>query len=171
MNEWMKCDKHFPPSTYLCTYINYNCIFYLTEIYWIENQPPGVGPRPSMVVPYGIAFGADTIHPALFHGSTCFKLVTDFLDSFISNLFLIGWLQTFQPERVKPLADNWKNTISIRWKVWSVTCQWRETDLSVTARSENCYQFHFWEKLTRTEYICYMVCQEILFRMKRKHLL
>ena len=45
---------------------NYNCISYLTEIYWIGNQPPGVGLRPPMVVPYGIPNGADTIHPALF---------------------------------------------------------------------------------------------------------
>ena len=67
-----------------------------------------MGPRPSIVVPYGIAFGADTIHPALFHGSTCLKLVTDSRDSFISILFLIGWVQTFQPERETPLAVNWK---------------------------------------------------------------
>jgi hypothetical protein len=50
----------------MCLYIIYNCIFYLTAIYRIGNQPPGVGPRPSMVVPYGIAFGADTIHPAFY---------------------------------------------------------------------------------------------------------
>ena len=113
MNEWITIDKCFPPP-HICLHIIHNCIFYSTEIYRIGNQPPGVGPRPSMVVPYGIAFGADTIHPALFHGSTCLKLVTDSRDSFISILFLIGWVQTFQPERETPLAVNWKTTISIR---------------------------------------------------------
>ncbi len=66
MNEWITIDKCFPPP-HMCLHIIHNRIFYLTEIYRIGNQPPGVGPRPSMVVPYGIAFGADTIHPALFH--------------------------------------------------------------------------------------------------------
>ena len=65
-------------------------------------------------IPYGISIGADTVHSALFHGSTCFKLVTDSRDSFISILFLIGWVQTFQPERVTPLAVNWETNISIR---------------------------------------------------------
>ena len=91
------------------TNIIYNCVFYLIEIYRIGNQPPGVGPRPPMVIPYGISNGADTIHPVDFHGSTCFKLVTDFQGSFILILFLIGWVQTFQPKRLTPLAVNWKN--------------------------------------------------------------
>ena len=136
-NEWM--DDAWQTFSPLLTYVykyNYNHISYLTQICWIENRTPGVGPRPPLVIPYGIPSGADTIHPALFHGSTCFKIVTDSLGSFISILFLIGWVQTFQPERVMPLAINWKTTISIRLKVRSVTCWWCETDTPVTLLGE-----------------------------------
>ena len=102
----------------------------MTKIYWIGSQPPGVGLRPPMVVPYGIPNGADTIHPALFHGSTCFKIVTDSLGSFISILFLIGWVQTFQPERETPLVVIWKTTISILWKLVGQLLPEMKTDIS-----------------------------------------
>ena len=47
-------------------------------------------------MPYGIPSGADTILPAMFHGSTCFISVTDFLDGFrTENIF--DWLCTTFP--------------------------------------------------------------------------
>jgi hypothetical protein len=50
-------------------------------------------------MPYGIPSGADTILPALFHGSTCFISVTDFLDIFpIENIF--DWLCTTYPAQI-----------------------------------------------------------------------
>ena len=62
-------DK-FPPSLVLSNVIH-NLIFYSNQIHWIEFLHPGVGPRPPMVIPYGTTVGADTIHPAFIHGSTC----------------------------------------------------------------------------------------------------
>ena len=52
-----------------------------------------------LVISYGIPSGADTILPAMFHGSTCFISVTDFLDGFrIENIF--DWLCTTYPAQI-----------------------------------------------------------------------
>ncbi len=61
----MKVMLGFPPSLVLSNIIH-NLIFYSNQIYWIEFLHPGVGLRPSMMIPYGTIVGADTIHPEYY---------------------------------------------------------------------------------------------------------
>ena len=100
----------------------------MTQICWIENRTPGVGLRPPLVMPYGIPSGADTILPALFHGSTCFISVTDFLDiSPIENIF--DWLCTTYPAQIG--LDYWsliemtkKKLIKSLFSYTLLVCNW-----------------------------------------------
>jgi hypothetical protein len=67
MDGW-KSWHVFSPSLVLSYNIIHNLILYLNQIYWIEFLHPGAGLRPSMVIPYGITVGADTMHLELYHG-------------------------------------------------------------------------------------------------------
>ena len=107
MNEWITIDQCFPPP-HMCLHIIHNHISYLTQICWIENRTPGVGLMPSLVVSYGIPSGADTIHPALFHGSTCFISVTDFCDGFKRNHSWLAVYNLSSPIGARSLVVNWK---------------------------------------------------------------
>jgi hypothetical protein len=95
MIEWMKVMMGFPPSLVLSNIIH-NLIFYSNQIYWIEFLHPGVGLRPSMMIPYGTIVGADTIHPEFYHGSTCLILSNRQTRWFQNIPSLIGCLLSFQ---------------------------------------------------------------------------
>ena len=121
MNGW-KSWHVFPPSLELSNIIH-NLIFYSNQIYWIEFLHPGVGLRPSMMIPYGTIVGADTMHPEFYHGSTCL-IKSNRQSRWFQNIpQLIGCLLTFQP-----YGNVWL-VIKRNNRLWS-----SETDMSVTNR-------------------------------------
>ena len=118
----MKVMAYFPPSLELSNIIH-NLIFYSNQIYWIEFLHPGVGLRPSMMIPYGITVGADTMHPEFYHGSTCL-IKSNRQSRWLQNIpQLIGCLLTFQH-----YGNVWL-VIKRNNRLWS-----SETDMSVTDR-------------------------------------
>ena len=70
---WMDEMFHVFSPSHMFSHINHNHISYLSQIYSLGFTIRVWGFLPPSTIPYGIVDGADTIHPAFIHGSTCLR--------------------------------------------------------------------------------------------------
>jgi hypothetical protein len=111
----------FSPS-HMFSHINHNHISYLNQINSLGFSIRVWGFLPPSTIPYGTVDGADTIHPAFYHGSTCLRNSNRQLSWFLqSKPDMIGCVQLSRHYAVISLVIKLITDENYYWKAKSVS--------------------------------------------------